>query len=319
MAFIWARKTEVHVAHLEETFDVAVIGGGIAGLTAALTSARLGRRTVVVTGPSMGGNLLSLERVDGYPGFAEGVPGYELCPIAQEQAGNAGAEFRSSSVQRLERSRDAFSLATDEGALTARSVIVASGATLRRLNVPGEDRLWGKGVSPCASCDAHFLRGQPAAVVGGGDSAMQEALALAPATSKILLLAREDALSGQETYRAQIFAEPKIEVRYGQVVEEILGAETVCGVRVRDSNSGQSQVVHVAGVFVFVGLAPNTGFLPDSIGLSGEGAIVADADLSTSERGLFAAGTVRTAAIGRAVACAGEGTTAALAAHRFLS
>ncbi len=298
-------------------FDLVVAGGGIAGLTAALTAARLGRRPLVLTGDVLGGNLISIERVEGYPGFPEGVAGYELCPMAQAQAAEAGAEFESTGLQHLEASAGKFQLVTGEGQFTARAVILAMGSQIRKLAIPGEERLIGKGVSHCASCDAPMLRGATVAVVGGGDSAMQEALTLAQHASRIIVFHRGAALEGQQSFRERIAADSKIEVRCGCVVEGILGESLVSGVRIRSAAATES--VEVAAVFAYTGLAPNTGFLGGRVRLDDAGGIITDAALNAGMPGLFAAGSVRSGWAGRAVASAGEGAAAALAAERYLA
>ena len=170
---------------MAKEFDIVVVGGGIAGLAAGLTAARLGRSTLVLTGTTLGGHLITIERIDGYPGFPDGVPGYDLCPIAQEQAMAAGAEFAMTNVTGLERAGDAWRIATEEEGVVARSVILATGTRLRDLDVQGEANLRGHGVSQCASCDAPLLRNRPVVVAGGGDSALQEALTLAMHCSSV--------------------------------------------------------------------------------------------------------------------------------------
>lgn len=302
---------------MSSEFDIVVAGAGIAGLTAALTAARLGRRPLVLTGDVLGGNLISIERVEGYPGFPEGVAGYELCPMVQAQAAEAGAEFESTGLQRLDGGAGKFHLVTGEGEIAARAVILAMGSQIRKLGVPGEERLAGKGVSHCASCDAPMLRGAAAAVVGGGDSAMQEALVLAQHASRVIVFHRGEALEGQQAFRERVAAEPKIEVRCGCVVEEILGDPVVSAVRVRSRTASES--VEVAAVFAYAGLAPNTGFLEGRVRLDDAGRIVTDAALNAGTPGLFAAGSVRSGWAGRAVASAGEGAAVALAAERYLA
>ncbi len=214
-----------------QPYDIVIAGGGIAGLSAALTAARLGRKTLVLAGGVLGGNLLSIEKVEGYPGFPEGVPGYDLCPMAQGMAAEAGAEFEMLPLLRLSGAFPEFRLSTAEGEIAARSVIVATGASPKKLGVPGEERLVGKGVSHCASCDGPMLRDAVVAVVGGGDSAMQEALTLAHHVSRVIVLCRSEALRGQAAYLARVQAEPKIEVRFKAEVAEIEGDPAVSGVR----------------------------------------------------------------------------------------
>lgn len=300
---------------MSSDYDIIVAGGGIAGLSAGLAAARLGRSTLVLTGDVLGGNLLSIEKIEGYPGFPDGVPGYELCPIAQAQAADAGAEFSTTPLQRVEGQGPEFHIVTGEGEFSARAVIVATGSEIRTLGVPGEQRLKGKGVSHCASCDAPLLRGSVVVVVGGGDSAMQEALTLAGHASRVIILHRGDALSGQASYRDRVLAQSNIEVRYNAEVEEILGEDAVSGVRLR----GAQEVVEASGVFMYIGLAPNSAFLGGRLRLDGSGRILTDSTMATEQAGFFAAGSVRSGWPGRASASAGEGTAAAVAAHTYLA
>lgn len=286
-------------------FDIVVAGGGIAGLSAGLAAARLGRRTLVLAGDVLGGNLLSIENVEGYPGH-EGVPGYELIPAAQAMAAEAGAEFEMLPVLSLAGAFPEFTLSTRETRISAKSLIIATGASPRKLDIPGEERLVGKGVSHCASCDGPMLRGATVAVVGGGDSAMQEALTLARYVERVVLLCRSAALAGQATYRSRIKENRKIEVRYGATVAAIEGGTAVSGVRLA---SGER--LDAAAVFTYIGLRPNTAFLPKDL-LDSAGHI------ATLTPGLFAAGLARAGSPGRAVASAGEGAAAAAAADRFL-
>jgi thioredoxin reductase (NADPH) len=303
----------------ERQFDVAIVGAGIAGLTAGLTAARLGRKTLVVTGDVLGGQLLSIEKVDGYPGFPEGVPGYDLCPMAQEQAADAGAEFSATQVERLETSGDGWRLVTGEGDVVARAVVLATGSRLRELGIPGEERLRGKGVSHCATCDAPLLRNRMTAVVGGGDSGLQEALTLVEHASRVVVLERGAALTGQAVYRERVAAHGKIEIRCNTVIEEILGEDKVSAVRIRDMTGNAASDLETAGVFVYIGLTPNTALLQGGVRLDSNGAVVTDGSMRTELRGLFAAGTVRSGAPGRAASSAGDGAVAAVAADRYLA
>ena len=295
-------------------YDIAIAGAGIAGLTAALTAARLGRSTLVLAGDVLGGNLLGIERVEGYPGFPEGVAGYELCPAAHAMAAEAGAEFEMLPLLAVNGQAPELRLGTAQGEFGARTLIVATGASPRPLGVPGEKEYFGKGVSHCASCDAPLLRGAVVAVVGGGDSAMQEALTLSQHVSKVLVLCRGTALAGQASYRARVHAEPKIEVRFRTEVEEIVGATAVTGIRLR----GEPGTLDAVAVFTYIGLEPNTAFLAPLVNLDSSKRIPTDAALATHAPGIFAAGLARAGSPGRAVASAGEGAAAAAVADRYL-
>jgi thioredoxin reductase (NADPH) len=301
---------------VDQSYDIVVAGAGIAGLTAALTAARLGRKTLVLSGDVLGGQLLSIEKVDGYPGFPEGVPGYDLCPIAQEQAMTAGAEFEAAEITGLEASSDGWKIATPNGDVSARALIVATGANLKHLGVPGEQQLKGKGVSHCATCDGPLLKGKVAAIVGGGDSAMQEALTLAEFASRTIIVNQADALTGQPAYRERVEGNPKIEVHNNTVVEEILGDAAVTGLKIK--SGGAPSQIETSGVFVYIGLAPATAFLNGKTKLDARGAVPTDGQMRTDLKGVFAAGTVRAGAHGRAAASAGDGAAAAIAADQYL-
>ncbi len=299
---------------MDRHYDIVVAGGGIAGLTAGMVAARLGRSTMVLTGDILGGHLLSIEKIEGFPGFPDGVAGYDLCPITQGQATEAGAEFAMTEISAIEADEDGWRLTTRDGDYGARAVIIATGTTLKELGISGEERLRGKGVSHCASCDAPLLRDKPVAVIGGGDSAMQEALTLADFASKVTILHRGEALSGEAGFRERVTAHPKIDLRFNVTVEEILGEGTVTGLRLRPTDELEAD-----GVFVYVGLRPNSAFLGGQLDLDPSGLIPVDGTGRTALMGVFAAGTVRVGAAGRAVAAAGDGTVAAIAADRYIS
>lgn len=304
---------------MRDAYDIVVAGGGVAGLTAGLTAARLGRSTLVLAGVVPGGQLLTIQHVDGYPGFPEGVAGYELCPSLQEQADAAGAEVVALELGTVAQANGSWRVTTDEGDVDSRAVIVATGTRFRQLGVPGEERLQGHGISTCASCDGPLLGGATLAVVGAGDSALQEALTLAETAERVIVLHRGQDLDGQASYRTRVDEQPAIEIRYGTVVEEILGAERVEGVRVRGPAGGSVSELEVAAVFPFVGLEPNSGPVGEHVGLDERGAVRTDGDLATSADGIFAAGVVRSGAAGRAAAAAGEGAAAAIAADAYLA
>ena len=303
----------------DNDYDVVIAGGGIAGLTAGLLSARAGRRTRVLTGPALGGHLLSIEHIDGYPGFPDGIAGYDLCPIVQEQAVAAGAEFGAASVTRLAAHEGRWRVTTGEGEVRARAVVIATGTKSKALGIPGEARLRGKGVSHCASCDGPLVRTRAVGVVGGGDSALQEALTLARFASRVIVLYRGTTLSAQAAYRQSVRDSATIEVRTSTVVEEVLGDAVVTGVRTRSTTDGTETGLELAALFVYVGLTPDTAWLDGTLELDPSGGIQTDEAMRSHLPGLFAAGTVRSGSAGRAASAAGDGATAAIAADRYLS
>jgi thioredoxin reductase (NADPH) len=309
----------VGLRKLDNEFEVVVAGSGIAGLTAGLISARLGRKTLVLTGDVLGGLLLSIEKIDGFPGFPDGIPGYELCPITQEQAIAAGAEFASTNLERLERQDGKWRVTTGKGDIMGRAVILATGSTLKELGVPGEARLRGKGVSHCASCDAPLLRDRNVAVVGGGDSAMQEALTIAKFASRVTVLQRGAALTAQAAYLDQATKNPKIEIRLNTVVKEVFGEAKVSGVSLCDTTNSAATNLDVAAVFVYIGLQPSTAFLNGQMNRDPSERIPTKSWMQTELPGVYAAGTMRSGSPGRAVGSAGEGATAAVAADRYLT
>jgi thioredoxin reductase (NADPH) len=303
---------------VSEKFDVVVAGGGIAGLTAGLFSARLGRTTLVLAGGVPGGLLLNIEQIEGFPGFPNGVPGYELCPMAQEQAAEAGAEIRMIELEGIEAAGEDWRVATGDGDVEARALILATGSRLKELGVPGAEELRGKGVSHCATCDGPLQQDRAVGVVGGGDSALQEALTLAGPASEVIILQREEELTAQASYRTRVLDHAKVAIRYRTVVEEILGEEAVTGVRTRDLATGEAGELELSAVFVYVGLDPNTGAVEDQLTLDGEGRIPTDGWMRTERAGLFAAGVLRSDSPCQAAGSAGDGAAAAKAADRYL-
>jgi len=283
-----------------------------------VTAARLGRKTLVLTGDVPGGQLMSIEKIDGYPGFSEGVPGYDLCPMLQEQAAAAGAEFMMTGLERLDSEDGKWRVTSGEGDILGGAVIVATGSSLKKLDVPGEERLTGNGVSTCASCDAPLFRDRIVAVVGGGDSAMQEALTLAAFASKVIILHRGDALTSQACYRDRVTAHQKIDIRFDTAVTEILGEAKVTGLRTRKSRDGAIADLEVAAIFAYIGLQPNTAVLQDRLRLDVAGRIPTDGAMRSELAGVCAAGTVRCQSPCRAVSAAGDGASAAVTVDRYL-
>src|SRR4051812_45567546 len=237
-------------------YDILVVGGGLAGLTAGLFAARAGRSTLVLEPQVPGGHLLNIQKIEDFPGFPDGVSGYEIGPNTQMQAMNHGADFAMAEIQSLARVDGGESgdwlVTTTEGEYNAGAVIVASGSHARALGVPGEERLVGKGVSHCASCDGPLFRGQTVGVAGGGDSALQEALTLAEHVGKVLLFHRGEAFAGQQVYRQRVQDERKIEVCHNTELREILGEAEVTGVRVQDLATASERTVEISGLFVYI-------------------------------------------------------------------
>jgi thioredoxin reductase (NADPH) len=304
---------------LATEFEVVIAGGGIAGLTAAVTAARLGRKSLVLAGDVPGGQLMSIDKIEGYPGFPEGVPGYDLCPMLQDQAAAAGAEFTMTGLERLDAQDGQWRMTTGEGDILARAVVVATGSSLKKLDVPGEERLTGSGVSQCASCDAPLLRDRIVAVIGGGDSAMQEALTLAEFASRVIILHRGNVLTGQACYRERVTAHRKIDIRFDTAVTEILGEAKVTGLRTRQSRDGAVADLEVAAIFAYIGLQPNTAVLQVRLSLDPAGRIPTDSRMRSELVGVCAAGTVRGQSPCRAVNAAGDGASAAVTVDRYLT
>lgn len=305
------------IRHMD--YEIAVIGGGPAGLTAALFAARHGRDTVLFDPLGMGGAILNTERVEDYPGFPEGVSGYELGPRIQEQVAQARGTFELDEVGRIEPRDGLWVVVTEAHELVVGAVIVATGSTPRTLGVPREDEFKGKGVSNCASCDGPLYRGKAVAMIGGGDSALLETIELARHEVGVVLIDADEALTGQDTYRRRVTETARVEIRHRTVLEEILGDGRVDGVRVRDLATGESSTLPVDGVFVHVGRLPNTAFLEGVVALDLGGHVPTDIWMRTELPGLFAAGDVRADAARQAITAAGDGATAAIAAHRHLA
>ena len=300
-------------------YEIAVAGGGPAGLTAALFAARHGRSTVLLDSLGVGGAILNTERVEDFPGFPEGVPGFELAPRMQEQVMDAGGAFAMSEVRRLEPRGDDWSLVTDDGDIGAAAVIVATGSRFRKLGVPREEEFEGRGLSTCASCDGPLYQERLVAVCGDGDSALLETLELVGHGVRVVLLHPGEALAGQETYRRRVQDSGQVELRHRTILEEILGDGEVEGIRVRDVGTGGSSTLPVAAVFANVGRVPNTSMLEGVVALDEHGHVRTDIWMRTEREGLFAAGDVRADAAGQAISAAGDGATAAVAAHRYLA
>ena len=301
-----------------DTYDVAIIGGGAAGLTAGMYACRAGLKTVLLERMMTGGQVINAEKIENFPGFPDGISGFELGPLIQDQAMRSGLEIKLSEVTALKQQESQWTLETYEGEVAAKAVIIAGGSTLRRLGVSGEEELHGSGVSYCATCDGGFFRDQVVGVVGGGDSALDEALVLAEFASKVILFCKDGHLSGQKVLQERVLENPKIDVAWNTAVEEIIGQDQVDGVGIKDVTSGETSRVDLSAVFIYVGLEPNTQYLQDLLPMDNAGHIPTDVWMRTDLPGVLAAGDIRQHSAAQLVTAAGDGATAAIATHRYI-
>ncbi len=302
-------------------WDILILGGGPAGLTAGLYAARGAMRTLLIERLVAGGQAATTEWVDNYPGFPEGISGVELSRRMEEQATRFGLKTsreEATALRPLDTQPRSFEVATDQGVHRALSVIIAMGADYARLGVPGEEEFRGRGVSYCATCDGPFFRDQEVLVVGGGDSAVEEGIYLTKYASRVTVVHRRDRLRASPVIQERAFANPKMEFLWNSVVEAIEGDQGVERVRLRDLRTGRAWERQCAGVFMFVGTVPNTQFLRGLVEMDERGYIVTDEDMMTSVRGLFACGDARRKLLRQVVTACGEGATAAFAAQRYV-
>jgi len=281
--------------------DVVVVGGGPAGLTAGLYLARGGLSAVVFEHTAPGGQVNMTDVVENYPGFPEPISGYELARAIRNQAVKHGAEIRAEEVEAVKENKESGLrvLRVDGKDVICRAVILAPGAHHRRLGVPGEAHFWGKGVSCCATCDGMFYRDKDVVVVGGGDTAVKEAIYLTRLVRSITLVHRRDRLRATKALQTKLIsAGNKVRFCWDSVLEKIAGEESVHGVRIRNRTSGESEIISCNGVFIFVGCEPNTAFVGDSVTRDGNGYIRTDENMATSVPGIFAAGDCRQKSFG---------------------
>ena len=302
----------------DQEFDVLIIGGGMAGLTAGIYASRYGLNTAIVEQMMAGAQIINLEKIENFPGFPQGIAGYELGPATQEQAMNAGVEVLMDTATNISVDGDYLRVTGDMGgSYRGKAVIMAAGSSLRALGIPGEEEFEGRGVSHCATCDGPLYMGQTVAVVGGGDSAADEALTLTEYTERVVLFVRGDSLDAQQVLQDRIAANPKLEVRYGAEVVEIVGEDTVTGVRVRTADG--DTVESLSGLFIYIGLDPNSASVADLVPLDNAGHIPVGLSMETPQPGLFAAGDIRQQSAAQLVASAGDGATAAIAAFKYIN
>ena len=298
--------------------QVVVIGSGCAGLTAAIYAARANLAPLVVDGPEVGGQLSITTEVENFPGFPEGIQGPELIRLMRQQAERFGARLVRGEVQSVDLSRRPFRLVVEGEEHWTRSLIVASGARASWLGLPNERRLVGRGVSSCATCDGFFFRGHEVAVVGGGDSAMEEALFLTRFASRVHVIHRRDTLRASKIMQERARRNPKIEFVWNAVVDEILGDQALEGLVLRDTQTGERRRLDVQGLFVAIGHIPNTAVFEGQLETDELGYLVVHEGSRTNVPGVFAAGDVHDRHYRQAVTAAGAGCKAAMDAERFL-
>ena len=300
-------------------YDTIIIGGGPGGYTAALYAARAGLETLVIERLSAGGQMALTQQIDNYPGFADGVGGYELAEQMQRQAERFGAQTRNAQVQRLDLKANPKTVETNEGTFLGRTVILATGANPRELGLPGEKELVGRGVAYCAACDGMFYKGKTVVVVGGGNSAAADALLLSRIAKKVILIHRRDTLRATKVYHEPLLKAENVEFRWNSVVTKLLHGDRLTGVRIQNVQTGEEVDIAADGVFVSVGRIPATELVAQQLELDGGGYIAAGETTETSIPGVYAVGDVRTKPLRQVVTAVADGATAVHMAEAFLA
>jgi len=298
-------------------YEVVIIGGGPGGLTAGLYASRAGLKTLLIERAILGGQILNARLVENYPGFPDGITGFELGSLIHRQATKYGLETTNAEVTSVVPGR-IHVVTGPEGDIEASSIIIASGSTYRKLGVTGEDVLLGRGVSYCATCDGFLFREREVVVVGGGDTAVTDALELSEHAAKVYLIHRRDQLRAGHVLQQRAFQQPKMHFVWDTVVEGINGDQAVSGLRLRNLKTGVVSDLQVSGVFVAVGIEPNSQPFAGAVKLNETGHIVTDHMMATSVPGIFAAGDVRANSVRQVAAAVGDGATAAVAAFKYL-
>jgi thioredoxin reductase (NADPH) len=299
------------------SYDIMVVGGGPAGLTAGLYASRGGVRSLLVERGAVGGQMINARNVENYPGFPNGIAGIELGSLMHEQASKHGLQTLFAEVSRLVPG-SSHRIVTSEGTIEARAIVIAAGSQYRHLNVPGETSFTGRGVSYCAACDGFFFRDQNVAVVGGGDTAVSDALELSHYAGRVYLIHRRDQLRAGRVLVQRAAAEPKIEFIWNSVVEEVAGDQMVGALKVRNVKTDNLHTLKVSGIFVAVGVVPNSQPFAGILKTDDAGSIIVDQELATSVAGIYAAGDIRQNSPRQIASAVGDGVAATMSALRYL-
>jgi thioredoxin reductase (NADPH) len=299
-------------------YDLIIAGGGPAGLTAGLYAARAMLKTLLIERMILGGQAATTFLVENYPGFPDGIPGPELAQAMEKQAKNFGLIIDSGEVNALRPAGSLWEVEMDGRKILTKAVIIATGVDPNKLGIPGEEELKGKGVSYCATCDGPFFREQEVGVVGGGDSALDEALYLTRFAKKVYIIHRRNALRAEKILQERAFENPKIEILWDTVVTKVDGKNGVDALELKNVKTQERRNLKVNGVFFYVGLLPLTGFLKGIINLDASGYVLTDENMATSAKGIFAAGDVRQKSLRQVATAVGDGAIAAFSVEKYI-
>ena len=303
---------------MDKIYDMIIVGGGPGGYTAALYAARAGLDVLIIERLSAGGQMNLTDKIDNYPGFPEGVDGFQLSYNMQQQAERFGAKTKYAEVLKLELNREVKLVQTNEGEYLAKTVVISTGANPRRLGVDRENEMIGRGVGYCAHCDGGFYRNKTVAIVGGGNSAVAEALYLSRIAKEVILVHRRDSLRATQIYHKPLMEASNIRFLWDSQVVELLGEDVLTGVKVRNLKSGEEELLEVQGLFVSIGRKPATELVKDRLTLDGAGYIMAGEDTRTNLPGVYAVGDVRTKELRQIVTAVADGAMAAHMAETYL-
>jgi thioredoxin reductase (NADPH) len=303
----------------KDILDVAIIGGGAAGYTSGIYTAREGLKTMVFEKEMSGGMTGITDFVENYPGFPEGISGPDLMTKFKDQAVKFGVEFEEFvPIEKIEKDGEIFKLTSEDGIYYAKTVIIETGGKPRKVGLPQEEKLFGRGISNCATCDGPFFKEKNIAVIGGGDSAVQEALYLTKFGKKVTIIHRRDELRATKDLQKKAFANDKIDFIWDSTIEDIIGDVKIEAIKLKNKKTQEVTTVPFEGMFDFIGWIPNTDFVKDFIELNEEGYIITDDDMNTSVKGVYAAGDVRAKSFRQISTAVGEATTAALSASEHI-